>query len=241
MFQTIAALIAVNVLFGLSYPFTKAILGYLSPVSWVFIRLFMATVILGLSQYRSIKADLRLFKKSIWIIAAALFGAVINQLCFNEGLLRTSPAHAAILNATIPIQTLVFASVLARERLHTVRVIGILLGFCGVVYLIGLDHLTRLNPFAIGDMLILANAASYSIYLILAKRYLSGLKPLVVLFWMSLLSVYLSVVISLLSPLCLSVAIALISPLCLSVVISVLSPLYLSVVISLLSPLFSVS
>jgi len=43
----------------------------------------------------------------------ALFGVVINQSCFVEGLSRTTPIHSSIINTTIPVGTLTFAVLLA--------------------------------------------------------------------------------------------------------------------------------
>ncbi len=104
-------------------------------------------------------------------------GIVINQALFLMGLQRTSPLAATLLVATIPIFTLLFARALGREALTARSVGGVGLAAFGVLGLTGFAL-----PSA-GDALVLANAASYALYLVLAKPTIARLGPLAVIAW----------------------------------------------------------
>ncbi len=185
--NTLVVLVLVNLAFGAGYPFVKAILQYLPPANWLFVRCSVSALILVLITNQKMVRQNISFKNLFWLIIATLFGVLLNQICFVEGLKLTLPAHTAIINATIPLQTLLFASIFLGERLTKARVWGVVLGFAGIFYLLGLHQSLRLNAFVQGDLLSLANAASYSIYLVIARKHLQGLSPLVALTIMTLM------------------------------------------------------
>ena len=69
----------------------------------------------------------------------ALFGAVLNQIFFVEGLSRTTPAHSAIINSLIPVLTLSGAILLRRERATVGRVVAIAVAFASVLVLLRVE------------------------------------------------------------------------------------------------------
>lgn len=78
---------------------------------------------------------------------------------------------AAILMATIPSFVIVLAHFFTHDEPMTLgKALGAVLGFAGVVALIGVDALRGLGDVVIGQMAILAGAMSYSLYGINAKR-----------------------------------------------------------------------
>lgn len=102
----------------------------------------------------------------------ALFGVVINQICFVEGLSRTTPTHSALVNTTIPVWTLVFAVLLGRERMSGAKVASLAVSLTGVLLVI---HPSRASVAAgtfTGDVLTLTNGLSYSLFLVISKRML---------------------------------------------------------------------
>src|SRR3989338_4999707 len=114
--KVILALACVNVLFGTGYPLIKNILVYLSPAQWVFVRVLCTAVILVLFTYRRMIATSLTPKDMLGLAVAALLGIVINQICFVEGLARSIPAHSSVINATIPLQTLLISWCFRKER-----------------------------------------------------------------------------------------------------------------------------
>lgn len=191
--RVILVLALVNILFGIGYPFVKTIFRYLEPSAWVYIRVFLSTILLiiviafsrsGISRY------LFSLKKIGWLILASVLGIVINQLCFVEGLYRTIPAHASIINATIPLQTLLYARIFIGEKLTTMKLGGIAVSMAGVLYLLGFDKLGQFNPFLKGDGLVFINTIAYSLFLIIARKKLLDIPPTLALTVISFFGVF---------------------------------------------------
>jgi len=187
LIKTALALATVNILFGTGYPFVKTVVQYIDPSSWVFVRVSLATFLLVALFHRRLNLGAGALKKVGWLLMASIFGIMINQVCFVEGLSRTSPAHASIINATIPLQTLFFGWIFLREKIYLSKIVGIVVGFVGVGILLRLDETGIVNPFLKGDILIFINAASYSLYLVIARYVLGSIGPMVALTWMSVI------------------------------------------------------
>jgi drug/metabolite transporter (DMT)-like permease len=108
----------------------------------------------------------------------SLFGVVLNQVCFTEGLARTTPAHSALINTTIPIATVLFAVLLRQERLRRSAAAGIALAMSGVLVLLRVDDLELRAEWFVGDLLTQANAASFAFFLVISKATIRRVGPL---------------------------------------------------------------
>jgi drug/metabolite transporter (DMT)-like permease len=191
----ILALLAVQTMFG-TLPLTgqlamHGVLGGpaagvqgIPPLSLAALRALGAALILGLAAGR------RLFAVSTrdlgWLALFALLGVVGNQALFLEGLSRTTQTNAAVLIATIPVFTTGFALALRKERTSALRLLGIALGLGGALLLAGIERFDLSDRRLVGNLLVIANAALWSLHLVLARPVLQRLEPLVVLAWMFL-------------------------------------------------------
>ncbi len=108
----------------------------------------------------------------------SLFGVVINQICFVEGLSRTSPTHSSLVNTTIPVWTLLFAVLLGRERITGAKVASIAVALAGVLVVIRPGWESLAAGTLVGDALTLVNGLSYSLFLVISKRLLDRTDPL---------------------------------------------------------------
>lgn len=169
----VAALVAVQIFFGFHYVAAKYIMTAIPPLPWATMRAVSAAVlILGcvlLSGHR--------FRWSLGDVAkialCSVFGVVINQICFVEGLQRTDTSHSSIINSTIPVATLWIAILARRERVTSRKMAGIGLSLAGVVYLIAHSGTVLPRRFVEGDVLTVINALSYSIFLVISKPVLA--------------------------------------------------------------------
>lgn len=85
---------------------------------------------------------------------------------------------AAILNASTALFAVPLAAVAFRdERLSAKKVIGVLLGFLGVVIAIGADALRQLDIRSLAQLAILAAAMSYAVASLFGRRFLTGADP----------------------------------------------------------------
>jgi drug/metabolite transporter (DMT)-like permease len=184
--RVVAALLAVQILFGLHYFASKVVLEAIPAAAWAVLRILPAAAIvlavrLAHERHRSRSGPRpRVAVRDLAALAVfALFGVVINQVCFLEGLARTTPSHSALINTTIPITTILFAIALRRERLRAARLLGILLSFAGVLILLRVDALEIRAEWFAGDLLTLVNASSFGLFLVISKNTIRRLGPTV--------------------------------------------------------------
>lgn len=164
-----AALLAVQLFFGINYYASKVVLSEIPPQAWAGIRVTSAAVILLLIHSLFVRRypareDLR------WFVGFALFGIVINQILFVEGLSRTSPTHSAIIGTTIPVMTLIMAALRREERLRLLKILGVILSLSGVCWLLGIHRFQFESQQQFGDVLTFLNCASFAFFLVLSRK-----------------------------------------------------------------------
>ena len=108
-----------------------------------------------------------------------LTGVAINQLCFFNGLSITSPVHASLIMTINPIFVLIASAAILGSSITTRKLFGIALGGIGAAILLlnTPESATANGPSLKGDILILINALSYGIYLVIVKPLMSKYKP----------------------------------------------------------------
>jgi drug/metabolite transporter (DMT)-like permease len=191
MNQRTFALIAVSIatlIYGVTYTIAKDVMpNYIKPYGFILLRVSSATLIfwtVGLftKQQKIEKSD---YKK---ILIASFFGITINMLAFFKGLSLTSPISASVMMVTSPIMVLIFSSVLIRKPIGKQRILGVFIGLVGALFLITLGNSsteTSTNS-AFGNFLVFLNAASYGLYLVLAKDLVKKYNPIVFIKWLYL-------------------------------------------------------
>ncbi len=180
--QALAALVAVQVLYGMLPAAGKTVFRDLDPLAMTWVRITGATLVIVL---------IHTWRKGAWpsagmwpgVIRLSVFGVIINMGLFALGLQRTHPVNATLLITTIPIFTYLIAVVMGREGIGPRRLMGILLALSGAVYLIGLSGFKASLATAVGDILVLLNALSFSIFLVISKRWTEEHDPFDVTAW----------------------------------------------------------
>jgi drug/metabolite transporter (DMT)-like permease len=177
------ALICVQVMFAIHYPLTKVLLGTVPASAWAAIRLASAALIL-LVIHLIRRGEIPPWRDQLRLAGFALFGVVINQIGFIEGLSRTTPTHSALICSTIPVLTLLIAVVMRHERLHRASAIGILCAMTGVLVLLQVDRLELRAEWFLGDLLTQMNALSFAFFLVISKRTIQRIGPLTATTWL---------------------------------------------------------
>lgn len=182
--QTRVLLVATQLCFGVFPILGKLALEAFEPRAVLVWRLFAAAlVMLALAFARHGRAALPTAGDLGALLVLSLLGVMVNQLLFLEGLQRSTAVNAGLLMSVIPVATLGVAVLLGHERLTLRRQAGMLLSTAGVAWLFlhrGADVGGRTRT---GDLMLTANALSYSTYLVLAKPVLRRLPQLVVVAW----------------------------------------------------------
>ncbi len=102
-----------------------------------------------------------------------LLGVSFNQVLFILGLYYTTAINTTILTATIPVLTLVAAVALGRERLTVRGAAGVVLAGAGALALLGAQRFAWSSDTFRGDLLLVGNSTSYSLYLVLSRPALA--------------------------------------------------------------------
>lgn len=116
-------------------------------------------------------------------LLCALTGVAINQMLFIKGLTLTSTIHASLLMLVTPLLVTVFAFWVLKEKFTVFKFFGLLLGISGALLLILQKESGPKQSYWLGDVLIIINAISYSLYFILVKPLMLRYSPLHVIRW----------------------------------------------------------
>ena len=105
---------------------------------------------------------------------------------FFYGLELTSPINASVIMTINPVIVLLASAILMKEKVTLRKTVGIALGMTGAI-------LQIMDPFGVakrieginwvGDLLVMGNAASYAIYLVLVRKMMLKYKAMTVVKW----------------------------------------------------------
>lgn len=194
-------------IFGFNILFCKDISneGGLPPFALFSFRAFGAVVLFwGISFIQSFlskkKADPRLKtqppKRDLFAMCgASLLGLVIPQLTFLKAITVTTPIDLAVTQSITPIMTMFVAAIFLKEPITFKKAGGVMLSFCGIVWLIlqsaslggGADHT---EP--IGIALVVLNSLSFALYLGIYRPLISRYDVITLMKWMFLFALIIS-------------------------------------------------
>jgi len=179
------AVIGANVIYGINYVVAKGIMpDFLQPRVIILLRVVAASLIFWLISFLLVKQKVEK-KDFIRLAACAFFGIAANQVLFFEGLNLTTPINASIIMVGTPILVLVFSQLILKDRLTFNSIIGIALGTAGASYLILRGGSFSLSSGTIvGNILVMANAASYGLFLVLVKPLMTKYHPITIMKWL---------------------------------------------------------
>jgi drug/metabolite transporter (DMT)-like permease len=168
--RLVLGLTLIQVFFGVHYLAGKLVMKEIPPRAWAPIRVIGAALLL-LALVRALGRRFPRAPRDLALLAVfSFFGVAVNQICFVEGLSRTSAIHSAIINTLIPAWTLFFAVVLGRESPTVRKSASLALAVAGVVLVIRPERAAFSSSSFVGDLLTMLNSMSYSFFLVVSKR-----------------------------------------------------------------------
>ena len=183
-FKIHSALLFVGLIYGANYSIAKVLMPlYIGPFGIIFIRVIMGTALYWGIDFLTGPEKIKYKRDYLHFIVLAVFGVAINQMMFFKGLSLTTPISASVIMTSSPISVLIVSYFLLKERITMNKLVGIALGTTGAVLLIGIDGFELANDTFIGNLLILVNAVSFSIYLVLVKPMMFRYKAITVIKW----------------------------------------------------------
>ncbi len=175
-------------IYGVSFTVAKEVMPlYVQPFGFILLRVLGATLLFW-SVGIFLKKEKIEVKDYPRLFLAAVFGIALNQLSFFKGLSMTTPINASVIMVCSPIIVLIFSSFLLNEKATKKKLLGIFIGLFGAVILIVFGKDTGLATNAsLGNLLVLVNASSYALYLILIKNLTKKYHAITLAKWLYLI------------------------------------------------------
>jgi drug/metabolite transporter (DMT)-like permease len=177
-----ALLILLSVLWGASFLFVAVQVTELSPVTIVTLRVMISSLLLALVL---VVMGVRLPRDSLSWRDFVIMGFLNNVVPFTliaYGQSHNASALASILNATAPLFTVIVAHlVTSDEKMTAARIAGVLVGFAGVVVMIGASALADIGGELLPELACLMAALGYASSAVFARRFSRrGIPPMAI-------------------------------------------------------------
>jgi drug/metabolite transporter (DMT)-like permease len=173
--RQVTLMLALGTIWGSSYLFIKNLVDAADPVTIIAVRMVLGALTLGailLLQRRTLPAW-----GSVWghLAIMSLLGNLLPFWLIAWSQKYTTSALAAVLNAAIPLFTLLIAATAFRmERITPNRVAGIALGMVGVAFLTGRSVLDFGSSGGLGALALLGASLCYGFAFAYARRFVRG-------------------------------------------------------------------
>lgn len=169
----ILCLTLIQVLFGINFSTSKIIVLKLDPIIWSNARFLIAGIILLVITFISGRKHPKVDRK-FWIHLSilSLLGMALGQGLFLFGLRYTSSVNTSIITTIIPLLTLFVVVARKQEELTWPKLLGMTLGFMGVVFIRDLTQVSFSSNSFQGDILVFLGAFCFALYLSLGRDFL---------------------------------------------------------------------
>lgn len=162
-------------LWGCSFAFIKVSLSAFAPDQIAMGRLLVgAVVVVSVLLFKRIAVP----KRAIWghIVVASIFGNVLPFLLFAIGEQYTTAAIAGVIQGATPLVTLGIATLaITTEKASARKVIGLLIGFIGLVTVVGPWEAEGVGSI-VGQLACVGAAASYAVSFVYVRRFIAPQK-----------------------------------------------------------------
>lgn len=182
-------LILLGAIWGASYLFIKVGGAEIPPFTFVEGRALIAA--LALYIVMRVRGERLPRARREWLLLAAMgiFNGVIPYTLITWGEIHIASGLAAILTAAMPLFTVMLAHFWTHdERLSVAKVLGVILGFVGVIVLFlpqwrqGMQVADSATPSGMefwGEFAVVVAAASYAVAVLIARKYLLSMSHVV--------------------------------------------------------------
>lgn len=186
--QTYRYAVLAMLFWGVSYVASKIVLQYYSPVTMVFLRLVISSLVLSFYIFL-LRRMQKIRKEHIWLfLLSALFNPFLYFLGESHGIKLVSPTVSAVIIGTIPLFTPVVAYFAVKERLTTLNIFGIMMSFAGLLIMLFDDNYSfRADP--MGILYLFGSVASAVIFTVILKKLTVHYTPLCIITYQNIIGV----------------------------------------------------
>lgn len=167
-------LLFLGLVWGTSFLFTGVAVKTIPPLTLAALRCLIAAFVLLAAVRLMGHAIPRAPRAWLSYLAMGLTNSAIPFILITLGQTRIESGLAAILIATVPIFTLVLAHAFTDDKTTPRKAAGTLLGFAGIVLLIGPAALAGVTAGIVGQLMVVGAALCFAITQVLVKRHRGG-------------------------------------------------------------------
>ncbi len=166
----VLAALATEVLYGISFVFTKGITDTIDPFTLLGWRFLVALAVLtALMATRVVRVRLT-WSAARPLLALALFQPAIYYVAETFGVMRTTASESGLIISAIPVAMLVVGAIILGSRPSGRQVLGIAITLAGVVGTVAAGGLS-MGFDAVGYLMLGLAVISYAVYAAFAERY----------------------------------------------------------------------
>ncbi len=175
------------VFWGASFIATKFLLDEISPETIISLRLILAIILLTVVALIN-KSDFTINLKNHFRILLLAAVAVFHLWIQITGLKYTTAANTGWIIGTAPIFIAVLGFIFLKEKLNSVKVVGIIIAFIGLLLLVGKGNPLNIDLVKnVGDLLVLFSSFTWGVYSIINKKISLNYSPLMTILYLFIL------------------------------------------------------
>ncbi len=173
-------LLLLALIWGSSFGMIKVGIAHITPLTLVAGRIVIAAIVLYLWMRLATNTQLDLSTSSLWhYLVVGLLGHSVPFALISWGEIYIDSSVAAVLMGVMPIVTAILAHFFLKdEPIRRMTLLGVGLGFAGLIVLVGASALQGLGSAAFGELATIMAALCYASVTIFVRRYVkqSGLQ-----------------------------------------------------------------
>ncbi len=166
------SLVLTAVIWGSALVVTKSLLQEIGPFTTAVLRFCIAWIILAPFAFRQ-GYRLSLAVRPTFLLFG-LTGIALYTAMTNAGLVFTSAASAALVQASIPAVTTLLSVLLLKERVSRRQLLGIGLSITGLLLVTGISLNRAGSAPLLGNLLIFAGVLAWAVYSVQGKKLVSS-------------------------------------------------------------------
>ena len=181
-------LIFVNVMWGLSFIFSKTAMTEGMPAMTLAFWRYLLTAVMMLPMCLKAEKGVRLGKDAPLALVTTLLGITVYFYFELTGLKRTTASAASLILALVPMLTLLFRIAFMRERISAIRWIAVVLSLVGAYFVIITDGGEGAGTL-IGNLLMVCACLCWTGYILSTPRLMENHSSLRVSTWQAVAAV----------------------------------------------------
>ena len=179
--------IAMSLIFGLSFMFSKSALSSLQAFELLFLRFFTAAFSMTLLVIFKVKKVTYKDKNIKGLLVLAVWQPVLYFILETYGLKYSASSEVGILMALVPVIVTIMAAVMIKEKTTKKQWIFILFSVIGVVYIVLMEGNSKAASELKGIVFILGAVFSGALFNILSRKASKDFTPFEITYFMMVL------------------------------------------------------